>query len=132
MKYLLDTCTVSDYLRGVDPVVKRLQKSKPSEVAISAVTAMELRCGAARRQSPKLTASVEAFLADITILNFDVDAAEHAGVLRADMETKGLTIALADCQIAGSALAHRLTLVTNDSDLKRVPGLKVVDWRTGR
>jgi len=48
------------------------------------------------------------------------------------METKGLTIALADCQIAGSALAHRLTLVTNDSDLKRVPGLKVVDWRTGR
>lgn len=132
MKYLLDTCTVSDYLRGVDPVVKRLQKSKPSEVAISAVTAMELRCGAARRQSPKLTASVEAFLADITILNFDVDAAENAGVLRADMETKGLTIALADCQIAGSALAHRLTLVTNDRDLKRVPGLKVVDWRTGR
>lgn len=132
MKYLLDTCTVSDYLRGVDPVVKRLQKSKPSEVAISAVTAMELRCGAARRQSPKLTASVEAFLADITILNFDVDAAENAGVLRANMETKGLTIALADCQIAGSALAHRLTLVTNDSDLKRVPGLKVVDWRTGR
>ena len=132
MKYLLDTCTASDYLRGVDPVVKRLQKSKPSEVAISAVTAMELRYGAARRQSPKLTASVEAFLADITILNFDADAAEHAGVLRADMETKGLTIALADCQIAGSALAHRLTLVTNDSDLKRVPGLKVVDWRTGR
>lgn len=132
MKYLLDTCTVSDYLRGVDPVVKRLQKSKPSEVAISAVTAMELRYGAARRQSPKLTASVEAFLADITILNFDANAAEHAGTLRATMETKGHTMALADCQIAGSALAHSLTLVTNDGDLKRVPGLKVVDWRTGR
>jgi len=132
MKYLLDTCTVSDYLRGVDPVVKRLQKSKPSEVAISALTAMELRHGAARRQSPKLTASVEAFLADITILNFDADAAEHAGFLRANMETKGRTIALADCQIAGSALAHSLALVTNDRDLKCVPGLKVVDWRTGR
>lgn len=132
MKYLLDTCTVSDYLRGVDSVVKRLQKTKPSEVAISAVTAVELRYGAARRQSPKLNASVEAVLADITILNINADVAEHAGFLRANMETKGRTIALADCQIAGSALAHSLALVTNDRDLKRVPGLKVVDWRTGR
>jgi len=132
MKYPLDTCTVSDYLRGVDSVVKRLQKSKPSEVAISAVTAVELRYGAACRQSPKLTASVEAVLADITILNINADVAEHAGFLRANMETKGRTIALADCQIAGSALAHSLALVTNDRDLKRVPGLKVVDWRTGR
>ncbi len=40
MKFLLDTCTVSDYLRGVDPVVRRIQKAKPSELAISAVTAM--------------------------------------------------------------------------------------------
>jgi predicted nucleic acid-binding protein len=38
---------------------------------------------------------------------------------------------LADCQIAGTALAYDLTLVTNDSDLLRVPGLKVADWRSG-
>ena len=130
MKFLLDTCAVSDYLRGVDSVVQRIQKVRPSDVAISAVTVMELRYGATRRQSPKLTASVDAFLSGISILTFDAEAAERAGVLRAKMETKGLSIALADCQIAGTALAYDLTLVTHDKDLMRVPDLKMVDWRS--
>ena len=130
MKFLLDTCAVSDYLRGVDSVVQRIQKVRPSDVAISAVTVMELRYGATRRQSPKLSASVEAFLSGISILTFDAEAAERAGVLRAKMEAKGLSIALADCQIAGTALAYELTLVTHDKDLMRVPDLKVVDWRS--
>ncbi len=113
-------------------MVRRIQKSKPSDLAISAVTVLELRYGAARRQSAKLTAAVDAFLNGITILPFDSDAAERAGVLRAAMEAKGHSIALADCQIAGTALACGLTLVTHDSDFKRVPGLKVVDWRSVR
>jgi tRNA(fMet)-specific endonuclease VapC len=131
VKFLLDTCAVSDYLRGVEPVVQSIQRVRPSDVAISAVTVMELRCEATRRQSPKLTASVEAFLSDISILTFDAEAAARAGVLRASLETKGYSIALADCQIAGTALAYDLTLVTNDSDLLHVPGLKVADWRSG-
>jgi tRNA(fMet)-specific endonuclease VapC len=130
VKFLLDTCAVSDYLRGVDSVVQRIQKVRPSDVTISAVTVMELRYGATRRQSPKLTASVDAFLSGISILTFDAEAAERAGVVRAKMETKGLSIALADCQIAGTALAYDLTLVTHDKDLMRVPDLKVVDWRS--
>ena len=130
MKFLLDTCAVSDYLRGVDSVVQRIQKVRPSDVAISAVTVMELRYGATRRQSPKLTASVDAFLSGISILSFDAEAAERAGVVRAKMETKDLSIALADCQIAGTALAYDLTLVTHDKDHMRVPDLKVVDWRS--
>lgn len=132
MKILLDTCAVSDYLRGLDPVVQRIQKAKPSDVAISSVTAMELRYGASRRQSPKLTAAVDAFLNGITILPFDAEAAERAGVLRATMEANGHGIALADCQIAATAMACGLTLVSNDGDLRRVPGLKVVDWRVVR
>jgi len=130
VKFLLDTCAVSDYLRGVDSVVQRIQKVRPSDVAISAVTVMELRYGATRRQSPKLTASVDAFLSGISVLTFDAEAAERAGVVRAKMETKGLSIALADCQIAGTALAYDLTLVTHDKDLMRVPDLKMVDWRS--
>ena len=132
MKFLLDTCTVSDYLRGIDPVVRRIQKAKPSELAISAVTAMELRYGAARRQSTKLTAAVDAFLSGISHLPFDSEAAEQAGILRAAMDAKGHSIALADCQIAATALVHGLTLVSSDADLKRVPKLRIVDWREMR
>ena len=97
MKFLLDTCAVSDYLRGVEPVVQRIQKVRPSDVGISAVTVMEFRYAATRRQSPKLTASVESFLSGISILTFDAEAAARAGVLRASLETKGYSIALADC-----------------------------------
>lgn len=132
MKILLDTCTASDYLRGLEPVVRRIQKAKPSALAISAVTVMELRYGANRRQSAKLTASVEAFLSGITILPFDTEDAERAGILRATMEATGQSIALADCQIAATALTRGLTLVTSDADLRRVPGLNVVDWRSDR
>jgi tRNA(fMet)-specific endonuclease VapC len=132
VKFLLDTCTVSDYLRGVDPVVRRIQKAKPSEVAISAVTVMELRYGAARRQSTKLTAAIDGFLSGITQLPFESEAAEQAGILRAAMDSKGHTIALADCQIAATALVHGLILVSSDTDLKRVPKLKIVDWREMR
>jgi tRNA(fMet)-specific endonuclease VapC len=131
VKFLLDTSAVSTYLRGVEPVVQRIQRVRPSNVAVSAITVMELRYGATRRQSPKLTASVEAFLSDISILTFDAGTAERAGGLRASIESEGLSIALADCHIAGTALVYDLTLVTHDSDLLRLPGLKVADWRSG-
>ena len=61
MTYLLDTNIVSSYLRGVPEVVQRLSAEKPSEIAISAITAFELRYGAAKRQSPKLSGAVDSF-----------------------------------------------------------------------
>jgi tRNA(fMet)-specific endonuclease VapC len=93
---------------------------------------MELRYGAPRRQSTKLTAAIDGFLSGITQLPFESEAAEQAGILRAAMDSKGHTIALADCQIAATALVHGLILVSSDTDLKRVPKLKVVDWREMR
>lgn len=129
MKYLLDTNVVIDYLRGVESVVKKVQKAKPSDLAISAVTLMELRYGAARRQSARLTAAVDAFIGGVTVVAFDAEAGEQAGLLRANMESKGIAIALADCQIAATAQAMSLTLVSNDADVKRVPTRKVQDWR---
>ena len=108
MKFLLDTSAVSAYLGSVEPVVQRIQRVRPSNVAVSAITVMELRYGATLRQSPKLIASVEAFLSDISILTFDAGTAERVGVLRASIESKGLSIALAGFQIAGTALVPSL------------------------
>lgn len=129
MKYLLDTNVVSDYLCGVESVVKKIQKAKPSDLAISAVTVMELRYGAVRRQSARLTAAIEAIIGGVTVVAFDAEAGDRAGLLRADMESQGIAVALADCQIAATAQAMGLTLISNDADLKRVPKLKVQDWR---
>jgi len=48
------------------------------------------------------------------------------------MEAEGHGISKTDCQIAATALACGLTLVSNDGELRRVPGLKVVDWQAVR
>jgi len=82
MSYLLDTNIVSFYLRGNPNVVTRLKSEKPSNIAISAISAFELRYGVAKRKSPKLKTSVDGFLSLIFIVPFDDDAALRAGTLK--------------------------------------------------
>lgn len=128
MRFLLDTNTVSYYLRGDAPVVKRIQAHLPRDLAISAVTVMELRYGAARRRSARLTAAIDAVLGPLTVLPFDAVAAERAGAIRAALEARGVALGLADAQIAGQALAAGVTLVSSDAAFRRVPGLTVRNW----
>jgi tRNA(fMet)-specific endonuclease VapC len=127
--YLLDTNTVSFYLRGVPAVVQRLRAEKPSDTAVSAITAFELRYGAMKRQSEKLTAAVEGFLSLVAILPFDGRVAARAGALKVDLETKGQPAGLPDLLIAAHALTLDLILVTNNTrDFARISGLKLIDW----
>ena len=128
MKYLLDTNTVSYYLRGTPATVKHVQGQKPSALAISAITAMELAYGVEKRQSATLAAAVKGFLSGVQVLPFDQDAANQAGVVRASLERIGVALSLADSQIAGHALVLNLTLVSTDAAFKRVHGLIVKDW----
>lgn len=128
MKYLLDTNTASYYLRGNPATVKHIQKQKSSALAISAITAMELVYGVEKRRSATLTSAVQGFLLGIQVLAFDHEAARQAGVTRATTESRGLSLSLADCQIAGHALALGLVLVSTDAAFRRVPGLVVKDW----
>ena len=128
MKYLLDTNTVCHYLRGTIATVKHIQGQKPSSLAISAITAMELTYGAEKRQSATLTAAVFCFFSGVQVQPFAQDAARQAGVIRAALERVGVVVSLTDCQIAGHALALGLTLVSTDVTLKRVRGLTVKNW----
>ena len=119
---------MSYYLRGTPATVKHVQGQKPSALAISAITAMELTYGMEKRQSKTLTTAVQGFLSGVQVLPFDQDAAGKAGVVRAAMERIGVTLSLADSQIAGHALALDLTLISTDAAFKRVRGLTVKDW----
>jgi tRNA(fMet)-specific endonuclease VapC len=42
VKYLLDTCTVSDFVKGQPGVLARLKATAPNLVAISSITRMEI------------------------------------------------------------------------------------------
>ena len=129
MKFLLDTNTVSYYLRGEPGIVRRMQAQTPADLCLSAITVMELRYGVQKRKSRALTTAVQAILDDLVVLPFDQPAAEEAGRIRALVENKGVTLGLADAQIAGHASALGLTLISSDGAFRRISGLTVKDWR---
>lgn len=47
MRYLLDTCVISDFIKGDIGTTTRFKQASPIDIAISAVTVMELRYGLA-------------------------------------------------------------------------------------
>jgi tRNA(fMet)-specific endonuclease VapC len=65
----------------------------------------------------------------LTILPFGSAEARAAARVRSGLERQGLPIGPLDTLIAGTAMAHGLTLVThNVEEFGRVEGLAIVDW----
>lgn len=132
MKFLIDTNTISYYLRGVPSVVERWQATPPKDMATSALVAYELHYGLARLPAGSgaiRRQHVARLLGFMSVLPFDGAYAEHAALVRASLESKGMGIGPADTLIAATALRYRLTLVSrNVREFGRVPGLNVLNW----
>ncbi|MFM2450897.1 MAG: hypothetical protein RIS44_3347 [Pseudomonadota bacterium] len=132
MKYLLDTCTVSDFVKGESGVLAAVKATRPQQIAISVVTQMEIEYGlllnAARAK--KLAPLLDAFLASIHILPFEEVDAKACASVRAALREQGQPIGPYDSQIAGTALARGLVVVTSNlGEFQRVGGLRVENWR---
>lgn len=132
MKYLLDTCVLSDYARGDVNTLARLKATPPELVAASSITVMEIEFGLALNiaRARKLAPVMHALLDSITVLHYDADDARASATLRATLSKKGRPIGAYDVQIAGCALARGLVLVSsNEREFGRVAGLKLENWR---
>ncbi|ANI79380.1 type II toxin-antitoxin system VapC family toxin [Sphingobium sp. EP60837] len=128
--YLLDTDILSDLVRHPRGVIGARITALPAEaVSTSIIVASELRFGAERRGSERLTAQLEGILKRLPVLPLADDADRHYGVLRASLERHGTPIGANDMVIAAHALALDATLVTvNVRAFARVPGLRVENW----
>jgi tRNA(fMet)-specific endonuclease VapC len=128
--YLLDTNIASCIVKGTSPAVDlRVAKIAIAQLAISAVTAGELRFGTARLpRATRLHAIVEDFFLRVTILPWNSDAAEEYGPLLAILEREGQPMGNLDIMIAAHTLALGAILVTNDHAFARIKKLKVEDW----
>ncbi len=128
--FLLDTNILSDLIRHPQGVIaSRIDEIGETEIATSIVVAGELRYGAERRGSLRLTAQLKAVLELLPTLPLGDDADIHYGRLRADLERRGTPIGANDMLIAAHALSLGATLVTdNVREFERVTGLAVVNW----
>jgi tRNA(fMet)-specific endonuclease VapC len=132
MRYLLDTCVVSDFVKGEPGTQARLRQTSPADIAVSVVTVMELRYGLALnpQRAQKIEPAIDSFLASMTILPFNTAEAEQTAQIRAILKTQGQQIGSYDVLIAVTALHHNLYMVTaNQREFDRVPGLRTENWR---
>ena len=131
LRYMLDTNIVSELVRRPDGEAARGAASlEPGSIAVSIIVAAELRYGAARRRSARLTRQLEIVLAALEVLPLAEPADTHYAAIRSKLEHMGRTIGHNDLLIAAHARALDLTLVTrNVREFERVPGLAVEDWQ---
>ncbi len=126
---LLDTNTLIHYLKGLQPVVSRLEASSPRELAIPSVVAYEILFGTMNGSSSSRRPVVAKLLAGLRQVPFDSDAAQESARVRFELESRGLVIGPLDLLIAGTALSRAATLVTNNTrEFSRVRGLRLADW----
>jgi tRNA(fMet)-specific endonuclease VapC len=130
MRYLLDTNIVSNLVRNPrGRVADRIKAIGEPNICTSIIVAAELRYGATKEASPRLTAQVQAVLGAIDTLPLDAPTDEIYGSIRAQLELAGTPIGGNDLLIAAQAIALDHTLVTdNDKEFARIAGLRVENW----
>ena len=130
MRFLLDTNIVSTLVR--DPqgaIAGHIARVGEKHVCTSVIVAAELRYGAAKRGSSRLTAQLDAVLGALDVLPLEPPADMHYGELRARLERAGQLIGPNDLLIAAQALAQGCTIVTdNEREFSRVGGLPLDNW----
>lgn len=128
--FALDTNTIIYFFKGLGGVAERLAATPPAEVVIPSVVHYELLVGLEKSQRPShRRAQLDALIDVIRLAPFGPAEAQAAARIRADLESRGTPIGPVDTLIAGTALAHRCTLVTrNLSEFGRVNGLALDDW----
>jgi tRNA(fMet)-specific endonuclease VapC len=129
-RYLLDTNVLSELVRHPHgPVAERVRRAGEAQVCTSIIVASELRYGATKKGSLRLTAQLEAVLGAIDVLAFEAPADVVYGQLRARLEQAGTPIGGNDLLIAAQALALGHTIVTdNDSEFARIAELPRENW----
>ena len=130
MRYLLDTNIVSDLVRNPKgQVTQRIREVGEGRVRTSIIVAAELRYGAAKRASPRLTAQLEAVLGALEVMPFEAPADAAYGLLRTRLERAGRPIGGNDLLIAAQAVACGDTLVTdNEREFARIDDLPSENW----
>ncbi len=134
--WILDTDTLSLFLRGESHVCQRVGSVSPDELAVAIITVEEVRTGwyaevrRARRDDQLVRAyaslqqAVE-FFRFVRILPFDQDAVRRYHEVRQQHRRLGTN----DLRIAAIAMEHLGIVVTkNERDFGLIEGVATEDW----
>lgn len=134
MRYLLDT-NICIYLIKQRPlqVMEKFNAYSVGEIGVSSITAGELWYGVAKSEYRETNQrALEQFFLPLIVAEFDEEASEVYGEIRAVLEREGKPIGAMDMLIAAHAVSMGVTLVTNNErEFSRVPDLMIENWVSG-
>lgn len=123
---LLDTDACIEIIRGNPAPMDAWPKAN---FAISTVSRFEIKSGLRGRTVSKRERRALDFLSAANTLPFDVQAADHAALIRIELELHGQQIGPYDTLLAGHAVALGMPLLTkNLREFERVKSLEVRTW----
>lgn len=134
MRYLLDTNIVCYFLRDASASLsQRILDSRPQDLAISTISAGELRFGLSKltpsKRANSLALRMNHLFNSLSIEPLPVEAAMHYGEIRQQLEALGQPIGGNDLWIAAHALAQDFTLVSNNTrEFQKVTKLHLENW----
>ena len=131
IKYLLDTNMCIYLIKKQPPkVLSHFQLIQIKQLYIPSITIFELYYGIEKNDSHERNLNaLEHFIAPLTIVDFNFNAAITAAKIRSDLEKKGTPIGSYDIQIAAIALSLDMVLLTNNiREFERINGLKLENW----
>ena len=138
MKYLLDTCVLSELIKSAPDahVLDWFKARKPHELYISAMTWGELQRGVGRLPESKRRSELTAWLQQLEvgfedrILAFDQHASRIWAHMTVQAEAQGKSMAACDSIIAATAHARNCKLVTRNVRDFVNAGIEVVNpWQ---
>lgn len=139
MKYLLDTCVLSELVKSTPDVnvIQWLEARKPYELCISTMTWSEFQRGVARLPKSKRRSELTVWLEQLEagfedrILAFDQKASEVWAPMTVQCETQGKSMAAFDSIIAATARARKCKLVTRNVRDFANAGVEVINpWQS--
>lgn len=138
MKYLLDTCVVSELVKSMPnaQVLQWFSERKEEELCISAMTLAELRRGVARLPESNRRSELGLWLQKLEagfedrIIPFDQETASVWAQMVVRAESAGRPMAAFDSIIAATALAQGCQLVTRNTRDFAHAGVALLDpWQ---
>jgi tRNA(fMet)-specific endonuclease VapC len=129
--YLIDTDIIIYWLKDkFQSINKKFIEIENHRIFISSITVAELYYGA--HNSSKISENcklISDLISEINVVDFDCEAGEHFGKIKADLKSQGKIINDSDLFIASIAISNDYILVTNNENhFKRIEGLETENW----
>lgn len=137
MKYLIDTCVLSEFVRKTpNPLVAQwFNQQQPENLYISSITLAEIKKGLykIRAAQPERFQSLLQWLNTLGIkfsnrvLPITDNVLDSWAEISANAELQGKKLAVMDSLIAATAYRHQLVLVTRNVDDFKVISIKIIN-----